>query len=79
MQFFSAVTLEEARELSKFKFEKGSNMKLMLPMLVIGIALVLYFGWDYYRDWRMKRRFRRYWQGKPTRSSKKAARTVSRP
>jgi hypothetical protein len=33
-------------------------------MLLVGAALVVCFTWLYYRDWQMKKHFRRYWEGK---------------
>jgi len=33
-------------------------------MVVISLLLTSYFVWAYYKDWQMKRKFRRYWEGK---------------
>jgi hypothetical protein len=31
---------------------------------VLTVLLTGYFAWLYYKEWQMKRKFRRYWEGK---------------
>jgi hypothetical protein len=33
-------------------------------MLVVAGLFALYFAWLYYREWQMKKNFRRYWERK---------------
>jgi hypothetical protein len=60
----STITVEEARDLAKFKFASGSRMHLLLPAVFFALALMLLFGLEYYKDWKRKRRMNRYWQEK---------------
>jgi hypothetical protein len=65
----SVLSYPELRELTGPKLPPSSHGKAMLLVLVVVAALIVYFGWLYYREWQTKRNFRRYWQGK----SRKAA------
>jgi peptidoglycan/LPS O-acetylase OafA/YrhL len=51
-----APALDGALELSNFR----------LVALVVGIAaaLLAYFLWRYIKEWRERRAFRRYWEGR---------------
>jgi hypothetical protein len=68
MPIFSTITVEEARELSTFKFSHPSRLHLLLPAAFLALALMLLFGLEYYKDWKRKRRMNRYWQEKSGRS-----------
>ena len=46
------------------KFTVGSKRHALIPVLAISIPLLCYFAWLYYREWKIKREFRRYWEGK---------------
>ncbi len=60
---FGALSLEEAKELS-FNFSRGPRLHIILPLIFFGLVLVVIFGWEYYREWKRKRRMRRYWASK---------------
>jgi len=65
MQLFGVISVEDAKELSTFTFAKGPKLHILLPLIFFGLALTLLFGWEYYKEWRRKRRMWRYWTGKP--------------
>jgi len=65
MHLFSAISVDEARDLSSFSFARGSRLHLLLPLIFFALTVTLIFGWEYYREWKRKRRMRRYWAGKP--------------
>jgi len=64
VQFLSIVTYAQLREATEPKLPPGSSGRAILLMLLVGAALVVCFTWLYYRDWQMKKHFRRYWEGK---------------
>jgi hypothetical protein len=70
MQLFSAIAVDEVGDLTKFTFSKGPRLHLMLPLIFFALALTLIFGWEYYREWKRKRRMRRYWAVKSSRPQK---------
>ena len=67
MQLLAAISFEQAKELSKFNFDRGSRLHILLPALFFGMALTIIIGREYYKEWRRKRRLRRYWDGKGSR------------
>jgi hypothetical protein len=64
MQIFSTITVEEAREVSPIKFPHGSRLHLLLPAAFFALTLFGLLGFEYYKDWKRKRRMNRYWQEK---------------
>jgi len=64
MQILSTISVEEAKELSTFKFSHGSRLHLLLPVAFLTLALMVLFGLEYCKDWKRKRRMNRYWQEK---------------
>jgi hypothetical protein len=50
------------------KFTMGSKRRALAAVVALALPLIAYFGWLYYREWKMKRDFRRYWEGKARRS-----------
>jgi hypothetical protein len=68
MQMLSAITVEEAKEHSVFKFSHGSRLHVLLPAAFFALALTLLLGLEYYKDWKRKRRMNRYWQEKSGRA-----------
>ncbi len=61
---FGAFTSEEAREFSSFSLTRGPRLHIILPLIFFGLVVVVIFGWEYYREWKRKRRMRRYWTAK---------------
>ena len=68
MQMLSAITVEEAKERSGFKFTHGSRLHVLLPAAFFALALTMLLGLEYYKDWKRKRRMNRYWQEKSERA-----------
>jgi hypothetical protein len=64
MNLLAAISAEDAKDLSSFAFNKGSRLHLILPLIFFGVAVVVIFGWEYYRDWKRRKRMRRYWEAK---------------
>ena len=64
MQIISTISVDEGSDLSAFKFNNGSKLHLLLPAAFFTLALLVVFGFEYYKDWKRKRRLNRYWQGK---------------
>jgi len=64
MHFLASLSYGELREITAPKLATGSHGRALVPVLVLGVALAGYFAWLYYREWQMKRKFRRYWEGK---------------
>ncbi len=46
------------------KFSMGSKRRTLVAVLAIVLPFLGYFVWLYYREWKIKRDFQRYWQGK---------------
>lgn len=67
MQIFSIISVEEARDLSNFRLTHGSRLHLAIPAAFFALVLVVLFGFEYYKDWKRKRRLNRYWQNKSSR------------
>jgi hypothetical protein len=65
MQLLSVISIEDAKELSTFTFTKGPKLHILLPLLFFALALTLLFSWEYYKEWKRKRRMRRYWTNRP--------------
>jgi hypothetical protein len=70
MHVLTSFTAGQFREISMPKLTVGSHRKALLPIIVIGIGLLAYFAWLYYKEWQMKRKFRRYWEGKSSKTRK---------
>jgi hypothetical protein len=51
------------------KFTMGSKKHALIPLIVMLVPLLAYFVWLYYREWKLKRNFRRYWAGKSRKST----------
>jgi len=54
--------------LPPFKIEAlhfGSKTKLTIGLGVLCALVLAFLLWDYYREWRRRRRFRRHWNRKP--------------
>ena len=64
MPLFSLVTYAEFRELTAQRLPPSSRGKAVLLVLVVAALFALYFAWLYYREWQMKKNFRRYWERK---------------
>jgi len=64
MHVLTSLSYEELREMTTPRFTLGSHTRAFIPMVVISLLLTSYFVWAYYKDWQMKRKFRRYWEGK---------------
>jgi hypothetical protein len=64
MNLLSAISPEDAKDLTTFSFSKGSQLHLILPLVFFGLALTMIFGWEYYKEWKRRRRMRRYWASK---------------
>lgn len=64
MQIISTISVEEAPDLSNFRFTHGSRLHLAIPAAFFALVLVVLFGFEYYKDWKRKRRLNRYWQDK---------------
>jgi len=62
--FLNIVSYAQLREATAPKLPPSSRERAILLLVAVIVVLVVYFGWLYYRDWRMKKNFRRYWQGK---------------
>ena len=45
----------------------GSKKRALLAVIVLVLPLIAYFVWAYYREWKMKKNFRRYWESKARR------------
>jgi hypothetical protein len=65
MQLLGAISIDEVNDLSVFTFSRGNRPHLLLPLVFFALVLVVIFGWEYYREWKKRRRLRRYWTGKP--------------
>jgi hypothetical protein len=64
VQLLSIVTYGEFRELTEQRLPPSSRGKALLLVLLVAGFFALYFAWLYYREWQMKKNFRRYWQRK---------------
>jgi hypothetical protein len=64
MDLLTSLTYAQLREMTSPKLSAGSPRRAILPILLIAAVVTAYFGWLYFKDWQMKRNFRRYWQGK---------------
>ena len=67
MQLFGALSVDEAVDLTSFSFARGPRLHILLPLLFFAAVLIVIFGWEYYREWKRKRRMRRYWAAKNAR------------
>lgn len=67
MQLLGALSVDEAADLTSFSFTRGPRLHILLPLLFFAVALIVIFGWEYYREWKRKRRMRRYWAAKNAR------------
>ena len=63
MQFAASAFNQMAQDFAP-KFTMGSKRHALISVLVIAIPVFAYFGWLYYREWKQKRAFRRYWEGR---------------
>ncbi len=70
MHLFGAVSADQAKDLANFHFTRGSRLHLLLPMAFFALAVTVIFGWEYYKDWRMKRIMKRFASGKAKRARK---------
>jgi vacuolar-type H+-ATPase subunit I/STV1 len=70
MHLLSTLTYGELQEMTSPKFRMDSYHKAILPMLLLALLVAGYFAWLYYKDWQMKRKFRRYWDGKEHKGEK---------
>lgn len=64
MQIVSTISVEEAKDWSTLKFSPGSRAHLLLPAIFFALVLTVLFAFEYYKDWKRKRRLNRYWQEK---------------
>ncbi|HTL16800.1 MAG TPA: hypothetical protein VL793_06160 [Patescibacteria group bacterium] len=46
------------------KFTMGSKWRVLIVVALISVPLICYFSWLYYHEWKTKRDFQRYWEGK---------------
>ena len=42
----------------------SSKNRAVLALLALVLPVIAYFVWLYYREWKMKKNFRRYWDTK---------------
>lgn len=70
MHILTSLSYGELREMTTPRFTVGSHSRALVPVLVLGLFLTGYFGWLYYKDWQMKRKFRRYWEGRERKMDK---------
>jgi len=70
MRFLAILTSAQLKEMVAPKFTPGSLHKMLFPLAVIGLGLTGYFAWLYYHEWQMRRKFRRYWEGKSRKDQK---------
>jgi hypothetical protein len=43
----------------------SSKKRAILALIALVLPVIAYFAWLYYREWKMKKNFRRYWDTKP--------------
>jgi len=65
-----AITTDQITDFSTFTFAKGPRWHLILPLVFFCFALATLLGWEYYHQWKQKRRLRRHFAAKPRRSPK---------
>lgn len=67
MQIISTISVDDARDLSTFKFSHTTRLHLIIPAVFFTLVLLVVLGFEYYKDWKRKRRLNRYWQNKSQR------------
>lgn len=68
MQIISIISVEQPGDWwSNFKFTHSSRLHLAIPAAFFALVLVVVFAFEYYKDWKRKRRLNRYWQNKSDR------------
>jgi hypothetical protein len=62
MQMFATLSLDEVQQTPPFKFDHGSDLRVLLPLVFFGVAFFAFFGYEFYKDWKRKRRLNRLWE-----------------
>ena len=70
MNWLATLSYGDLREMTAPKLTTGSYRDALVPVIVLGLEIGGYFAWLYYQEWQMKRRFRRFWEGKDRRVQK---------
>jgi len=67
MSLLASLSYGDLREMTAPKLTMGSHRNALLAVVALALLAGGYFAWLYYKEWQMKRKFRRYWQGKDRR------------
>jgi hypothetical protein len=70
MHLLASLSYTELREMTSPKFTAGPHRNALVPVLAVTALVAGYFVWLYYKEWQMKRKFRRYWEGKDRKPGK---------
>jgi hypothetical protein len=46
------------------KFTWGSRKHTLIAAAALALPVIVCFSWLYYREWKLKRNFKKYWEGK---------------
>ena len=56
MQILGSLSIDEVQDAPVFKFGHESQSRVLLPLALLVIAVLAFFVYEFYKDWKRKRR-----------------------